>query len=318
MNRYEERMKEHEEGVSELLDETLILGLGIVLAAFVLMLVFGVLPTMQKTAYIIPLSGIKDVSGKTVITVFDRGGDPVYFNATPLASYKATIYVDTTAGSFAAAPVPGLNVLRPGDLVYLYFTGSGFVLTNTLNGASITTLPAGQVIVRMVDANSNVLISREVVVQGNVTVTRTSTATATATVTPTATAPANVTTIVTTVTATPSPTATANITATATATATPAPAATAKPETKTVTVKWSPSGLGYGSQSPPAQLTNGQEVKVPKGSSQTFYFVPNVNKAVLTIKLDGTTVYSGSAVGSTIPYTVTNIAEDRTLTATFG
>jgi hypothetical protein len=276
-------MKQHEDGFSEVLDETLIIGLGVLCAVVVMMLVFGVIPTIQKTAYIVPLSGTKDVAGKTVITVFDRGGEPVYFNATPLASYKAAIYVDTSAGSFAAVPAPGVNVLKPGDLVYLYYTGSGFIIASNLTGASITTLPAGQVTVRIVDSNSNVLISREVVVKGTGTVT-------------------------------PSPTITANVT---TVTTTPIPTATAT-STRTVTVIWSPNGLGYGSISPPAQLANSAEVKVPRGSSKTFYFVPNVNKAVQTITLEGTQVYSGSSVGATISYTVSNIAEDRTLMARFG
>lgn len=274
-------MKGREDGVSEVVDETLIIVVVVVLAAVIGIMVFGVLPSIHKTAYIVPQYGIKDVSGKSVITLFDRGGDPVYFNVTPLANYKATIFVDTSAGTFAATPAPGLNALNPGDLVYIYYTGSRFILTNNLAGISITTLPAGQVTVRMVDATSGTLISQEIVVKGAVTTTPT-----------------------------------VNVTVNATATATPT--ATASISTRTVTVRWSPNGLGYGSQSLPVQLTNGKEVKVPRGSSQTFYFVPNVNKAVLTITLDGTRVYTGSSVGSTISYTITNIVEDRTLIATFG
>jgi hypothetical protein len=92
---------------------------------------------------------------------------------------------------------------------------------------------------------------------------------------------------------------------------------TTSSSTRTVTVRWSPSSYGYGSLSPPIKLTNSQEVRVPRGGSQTFYFVPNANKAVLKIRLDGTTVYSGSSAGTTISYTVSNVVEDRELTATF-
>jgi hypothetical protein len=113
---------------------------------------------------------------------------------------------------------------------------------------------------------------------------------------------------------TPSPTATAN----ATLTATPAPTATTATGTRTITVIWSPSAYGYGSISPPTALANSAEVLIPRGSSKTIYYVPAAGRKVLTIKLDGTTVYTGSSVGVTVPYTVTNVLEDRTLIATFG
>ncbi len=271
-------MKQCEEGFSEVMDETLIIALGIACAVVVMIVMFGVLPNIQKSAYIVPLYGVKNVSGHSVITLFDRGGDPVYFNASPSASYRTIISVDTTAGTFTAVPAPGLNALTSGDLVYIYYTGSGFVITGNLNGTSVTSLPVGQVTVRMVDANTGTLISQEIVVKGTVT------------------------------------TPTANVTITTTATATPT--ATATVSTRTITVRWSPQGLGYGSLAPPAQLSNGQEVIVPRGSSKTIYFVPNINKAVRTIKLGGTTVYTGSSVGSTISYTISNIVEDREITAT--
>jgi hypothetical protein len=159
MKKYGVGMKRTESGASEVLDETLIIALGIVCAVVTVMLVFGVLPNLQKTAYIVPQFGIKNVSGGSVIYVFHRGGDTVYFNATPLAYHKVTLYVDTSAGSFTAVPAPGIDVFKPGDLVYLCYTGSGFIITHDLTGVSITKLPVGQVTVRMVDSNSNVIIS---------------------------------------------------------------------------------------------------------------------------------------------------------------
>jgi PKD repeat protein len=187
MKRYGACMNPREDGVSEVLDETLILVMGLLCAAVVMIVIFGVLPPLQNTAYVIPQFGIKNVSGSSAIYLFDRGGDTVYFNATPLTYHKAALYVDTSAGTFTAVPSPGVNIFRPGDLVYLYYTGSGFIITNNLTGAPITTLPAGQVAVRMVDANSNVLISQEIVVKGATTTSPTATPAATATATATAT-----------------------------------------------------------------------------------------------------------------------------------
>lgn len=74
-------MKQREGGVSEVLDETLIIAMGILCAAIVMIVMFGVLPTIQKTAYVILRFGLKNVSGGSAIYVFDRGGDPVTFNA---------------------------------------------------------------------------------------------------------------------------------------------------------------------------------------------------------------------------------------------
>lgn len=93
---------------------------------------------------------------------------------------------------FRAVPGPSLTVLRPGDTIYAYYTGSGFVLTNSLTGASLVSLPAGPIAVRFVDMTSGVVIAKEDLVKGpsttlSATATTTTTATATVTATPTAT-----------------------------------------------------------------------------------------------------------------------------------
>lgn len=296
-----------EEGISEIVDETLILGLVVVCAAIAGVLLLGFAIPVEKTAYVVPQFGTKDIAGKMVITVFDRGGDPVYFNATSIAKYKAAFYVDTSAGSFQAVPVSTLAVFKPGDLVYLYYTGTGFIVTKDLTGAPITTLPVGRVTVRIVDINTGTLIAGETVVQGPVT-------TLTVNVTPTTsgTPTANITTTIpTTIATTPATTA-----ATTVATTTPIPT----PVLYGVTVSWSPPGLGSATAPPAGTLANPRTVGVTQGSSLTVSFIPQLHsgKAVKTIKLDGVTVYSGSAANTTISYTMTNIQSVRTLAATFG
>ncbi|MCK9580335.1 MAG: type IV pilin [Methanoregula sp.] len=119
----------NEDSISELVDETLILALVVVAAGVVGVLVLGFAIPIEKTAYVVPQFGIKDVGGKTVITAFSRGGDPLYFNATPLAAYKAAFYVDTSMGSYKVVSAPSLAVFKPGDTVYLYYTGTGFIAT---------------------------------------------------------------------------------------------------------------------------------------------------------------------------------------------
>jgi len=337
-------MRSREDAFSELTDEILILAIVLILGAIIFVIVFGVVPQIAKGAYISADVSVKQMPAYSSIAIKHRGGDILHFSGITETSYPATIYVDTQNGSYQAVPSPAVGEFRPGNTVYLYYTGAGYGITQNLNGVAALPQPSEDLRVRIVDPVSGLMILEWKSVKYGTTTTKmvtptsavptTNTTNVTTTVTPTATitTTANVTATVTanaTATATPTATitATANVTATVTAnvTATAIPttaitsvATTAAPATRTITVIWSPSGLGYGSVSPPTALKSSQEVRVPRGSSKTIYFVPNSNKKVLTIKLDGATVYSGSSTGATISYTVSNIVEDRTITATFG
>jgi PKD repeat protein len=212
-------MSRTDTGISEVASETLIIAMIVVLTVVIGMLVFGIISSPEKTAYLVPQFSIINVSDKSVITVFDRGGDPVYFNGSPLAKYKAELYVDTQAGSFRAIPVPALTVFKPGDRIYAYYTGSGFVLTNAMAGVTFVSLPAGKISVRFVDVTSGVLISREDLVKGIATLTVTATPTGTPT-TGTTTTSTTTTTTTATSTTTTTTTSTATVTSTPTATTT--------------------------------------------------------------------------------------------------
>jgi PKD repeat protein len=192
---------EKEHAVSEVLDETLIIALGLVCAAVVGILFFGFAVPVEKSAYLVPQFGTQTIGGQSVITVYDRGGDPVYFNATPLAKYKADFFVDTATGTFRAVPASTLTVFKPGDTVYIYNTGTGFAITGTPAGISAVSLPAGGIVVRIVDSAAGTLIAKETIVPGPVVPVTTTT---TATITPTTT------------TATPTATPTPSLTATTT------------------------------------------------------------------------------------------------------
>ena len=200
-------MKWNDEGLSEVLDSTLIIALGLVLAGIIAAFVFGVFTPVDKTAYLVPRFSIANVSGHSVIMIFDRGGDPVYFNGSPQAKYKAALYVDTQSGSSRAVPAPSLTVLKPGDTIYAYYTGTGFILTNTLAGVTFPSLPSGKIAVRFIDVTSGTLIAKEDLVPAATT------ATATIATTTTTTA-----TTITTTTTTPPVSLAANFTVTQTGT----------------------------------------------------------------------------------------------------
>lgn len=199
-------MNGDEKGTSELVDETLIIALGIVLALVIAVMVFGVLIPTEKTAYLIPRFGVGNLSGQTIITIFNRGGDPVYFNSSPLAKYQAELYVDTQSGSYKAANAPTLTLFKPGDTIYAYYTGTGFVLTETPAGVTFISLPAGKITVRLVDATSGVLIAKEELLIGAGTPAPTpATTMATTSTTTTTTTPGTTTTATTTTTTTTAP-----------------------------------------------------------------------------------------------------------------
>lgn len=259
--------RQDEEGMSEIMDSTLIIALGLVLAVVVAVLVFGVFIPVDKTAYLVPQFGIGKVSGATVITIFNRGGEPVYFNGSPQAKYKAELYVDTQSGLYKAVPAPSLGVFKPGDTIYAYYNGSGFVVTNTLSALTFPSLPSGKITVKLIDATSGVLIAQEDLM-------------------PSATTPASTVTTIT-----------------------PAP--------HTIMVSWLPWGLG--SVTPPGGNPGATTaVSVAHGAEWTFIATPDSKKAVLSITVDGVMVYSGSFIGTPVPYTFSNVVADHTLSVRFG
>lgn len=229
--------------------------------------------------------------------MFKRGGDPISFDPQKPAKYRAVAYVDTSAGSFLAQPEPDIAVYNPGDTLYLWYTGSGFMMAKTLPDAvSVVALPEGRVAVRLVDRTSGTLIVGATVIGGPA-----------ATGTPVVTTPAP--------TGTPTPTATATtMVTTATTTVTPTATATTPPATYTVTVSWTPPGIG--TITPPG--TSGGNVLIAAGASQTFTLSPNKNKRVISFSLDGSQVGGPGAVSETLTYTLTNVQSNHSLTAVFG
>jgi len=213
-------MQGDESGASELVDETLIIALGIVLAVVTVMLVTGVIPLTPKSAYLAPQFKMVEVSGKPVIAIFHRAGDTVFFNAAPSGEYTAELHIDTESGSFRAAPDPALTRFSPGTWIVVYYTGSGFIAAPNLSGASFASLPSGKITVRFIDTKSGVLIAKEDLVPGTGTVTITATTTMTTSAT---------TTTTTSPAVTPSTTTTSATSTTATATSTPVPTPTCCP-----------------------------------------------------------------------------------------
>ncbi len=336
-------MRSSEDAVSEVAAEILIISLVLVLAAFIFALVFGVMPQIPKTAYLATDISVKQMPDYSAVAISHKGGDELGFTDAAEAPYLATLFVDSSTGTYPVTPFTGDQVFGPGDTVYIYYNGTGYNLVSNLDGVTASPAPFEDMRVRIVDATANLLIQGWGTVQSGaatpVTATPTTTLTVnvTATIVPNATAtivPNATVTFVPNVTVTIVPTATATIVPNTTATVMPnvtsvpttttspvitrAPVTTTVAATSGISVSWSPNGLGYVSLSPPDELVNPGTVTVPLGSSQKFYFVPMWKKAVKTIIFDGATVYTGAAENTTVSYTINKVGSSHTLVATFG
>jgi len=289
-------MRSRDDAVSEVAAELLIIVLVLSLGAVVATMLFGVMPYIPKNAYLVTECSYPVMTGYTAIAVHHSAGDSLNFSDTNLASFPAEIRIDTPAGLSRVVPDSSAALFRAGDTVFVYNTGTGFRMTKDLTGISAVPLPAGDIRTRLIDTTANIMVGECSCLQSQATGTLTTTATVTSTISPTATA---------TQTRTP--------TATTTATATPTP----DPTKRTVNVSWSPSGLGDVMLLPSSPLLSGQSVTVTVGSSPSFTFTPHNKKYVEWIRLDGVTVYTGTAVNTPVTYTIPSIAANHVLTAFF-
>jgi len=305
-------MIHRERALSEIVGEILIIGLVVALAIVIIMIAMSGLPFISKSPYLATKVSLKNLPGYSAIALYHQGGESVEFTDSGKAPYLVRVTVGTPSGSFpVAVENPGLT-FGPGDTVYIYYNGTGYSLVSSLYGITGQPLPSADIRVNLVDTGSSLLIQQSGVLQpGSVTPVATPVETTSVTTTATTAQTTTMTTTSTMTTSTTPPPVTTSTSPTATSTTMPV-------ITYSIRVSWSPAGLGYVSVSLPVHLTNPATVTVNAGSSATFAFVPNANKAVKTIRLGGMTVYSGSSQGATVTYTVNNVRASTTLTATFG
>ncbi|ADN35659.1 hypothetical protein Mpet_0891 [Methanolacinia petrolearia DSM 11571] len=245
---------------------------------------------LQKNAYIVAEAKYSTKYGYPLVSLFNKAGDTGLFSGSG-SGYPIEIQISAAGEIKTASPDTENLKWTPGTSLFIMRTDAGYTITDNPDGTNKTPLafPGNEITVAVIDTANNILIFSQKVKTdsfGNFT-------TSTTTTTPT-------------------------INATPTSTTTPTATATATISTNKIKILWSPATYGYASLSPPEPLVNSKQINIPTGSSQTVYFVPDDGRAVLTIKLDGAIVYSGSSTGSTIQYTVSDVAEDHILRATFG
>jgi PGF-CTERM protein len=152
-----------ERAVSEMISVVLIIFLVIAMAALVFLLSSGVLSNLTKPTFIAPKISAQTISGKNTIDLFNRGGDTLYLNVPHLHYNEMGVFIDTPQGSFRARPLPGVDQFSPGTRLYIFKEPDAYRITDNpadLASPSAQSVPAGNVGVRLVDENSQMLIAQ--------------------------------------------------------------------------------------------------------------------------------------------------------------
>jgi hypothetical protein len=153
--------------LSETVSLILIIAMILILALVVVALVFGNLTFQQKSALVSTDLGNQTltISGQkvNVMTVFHRAGDEFSINSSFPGQHEMAIYIDNRTNSTRAQPVLGLNIIKPGTTLYIYYNASKKVyrVSDTPNlksgeAQSVTDCPLR---VRLVDETAKLLIT---------------------------------------------------------------------------------------------------------------------------------------------------------------
>jgi hypothetical protein len=154
-----------ERALSETVSVILIIVMILILALVVAALIFGRVPLQQKSAFIVSESANPTLSNKVVLTLFHRAGDEFYLNKSLSGMHELGIYIDNSTNSSRAQPVVGLNVVKPGTTLYIYYNASKNVYRITTNSATLATNEAQSMTVcprtlRLVDEEAKLLINK--------------------------------------------------------------------------------------------------------------------------------------------------------------
>ncbi len=174
-------MQRHRDSaVNEVIASILIVALVIALAVIIGGIVFGLIVIQPKSAYIPPeVKVVSNTAGQPqAISLYSRGGDTAYLDKGDNVQYALGVYVDRSEGSFRAKVEDGAGIFNPGQTLYLYYSSSGYRITDNLTATSLLPLPAGSMTLRIVDENARLLVYNQgMTISGGATVAPTPTCT---------------------------------------------------------------------------------------------------------------------------------------------
>ena len=209
--------------VSTLVGLILIIFLVVAMAGIIYALIFGLVSSVEKTAYVVTGAKIIPIAPNIDgIEIVHRNGDTMYYeNQSRDAQYEVRFMVDTSEESLVVITDPSYlssdTTWSPGDRVIMFRKADGYYLANDpalISGA--ISFPPGSVGVRIIDNTHSQLIAYEGAgtIGGGPTSTPTTEPTTTPTTEPTTvptttpptTIPTTVPTTVPTISPTPTPT----------------------------------------------------------------------------------------------------------------
>lgn len=135
----------------------------VMLVAILAVLISGFYPAIIKSAFIAPDIHNETISGKNVISVFNRAGDTAYLGSSGSGLYSMSIYVDTPSGSYLAQPLPGIVAFAPGTTLYVYNSSAGYRVTNRTSDIALPTaqpVPVSRIGIRLIDEKAHILIAQ--------------------------------------------------------------------------------------------------------------------------------------------------------------
>jgi large repetitive protein len=155
---------QNERALSETVSTILVIALILILAIVTYSMFYGSMPFQQKATLVSSEIKNQSVNGKNIISVFHRAGDPFYLNSSFSGLHQMSIYLDNRSNSTRAAPVLGLDIVKPGTTLLIYYNTSKNVYRITSDASLMNTGEAQSVYecplkVRLVDETAKILIS---------------------------------------------------------------------------------------------------------------------------------------------------------------
>jgi hypothetical protein len=154
----------NEHALSEIFASVLIIGLVVVLVGIVVILSSGIAVMPEKSAYISMDINNQTISTKNIIAVFHRAGDEVYLNSSISGLHGMSVNIDNRTSTWKAQAVLGLNTVKPGTTLLIYYNASKKVYRITTNAATLSTNESQPVVdcplqIRVVDETARLLLS---------------------------------------------------------------------------------------------------------------------------------------------------------------
>lgn len=153
----------NESGLTSVIGAILMILLVIMLVSIFAVFISGFYLPISKSAFIVPNIQNQSISGKNIISMFNKGGDTAYLVASGSRLYLMSIYVDTPSSSYRALPLPGIDSFGPGTMLYIFNSSSGYRITNNVSDIAkpaAQSVPFSPIGIRLVDDAAHILIAQ--------------------------------------------------------------------------------------------------------------------------------------------------------------